>query len=160
MKKVIEFILLQNAVNKQIETFGKAKEEDANRLEIVGDSLSLDEIDTVDKYYDKKLIIAILIDAANKCCKYVLIEPKLESYYKLIGNGCNLIEAAYPFKSKNHVYVDEEGFLKRNEVVYYKDLGAYLAGNAIVLGSDKEGNDLSTTLTIEQVTNRITFIYR
>ena len=150
---------MQKAVNKQIEIHGKANEEDANKLEILGDSLSKEEVDAVCKTANNELIIAILIDAVNKCCKYVLIEPELQSYYKLIGNGCTLIEAAYPFQSKNHVYVDEEGFLKPNERVYYKGLNGALAGNAIVLGSDSKGNDLSTTLTIEQVTNRITFIY-
>jgi hypothetical protein len=55
--------------------------------------------------------------------------------------------------------VDEEGFLKPNpNLVFYKGLGDVLAGNAIVLGSDDEGNDLSTTLTLEHIRDSITFV--
>ena len=156
MKKVIEFILLNNIVNKQIENDGEANHDDADKLEAIGDSLSSEENDALCRYANKELVLSIRIDAANKSLKYVLIEPKLESYYKLIG--CQYIEAAYPFKSENHLYVDEEGFLKPNPpAVFYKEIGV-LAGNAVVLSSDEDGNDLSTTLTIEEVRNQIHFI--
>jgi len=156
MKKVIEFILLQNLVNNQIENNSEANHEDADRLEKLGDSLTAEEIDMLVKYSNKELVLAILIDAVNKSYKYVLIEPKLQSYYKLIG--CSYIEAAYPFKSRNHIYLDEEGFLKPNPyIVYYKGLGA-LAGNAIVLSSNDEGDDLSTTLTLDDIRNQVMFL--
>lgn len=157
MKKVIDFILLQNAVNRQINKKGEANHADADRLNELGDSLSTEEVDMLCKYANRELVLAIFIDAANKCYKYVLIQPNLNEYYKLID--CKLIEGAYPFKSRNHLYVDEEGFLKPNpNLVFYKGLGDVLAGNAIVLGSDDEGNDLSTTLTLEHIRDSITFV--
>ena len=156
MKKVIDFILLQNSVNREINKKGEAIHADADRLNEIGDSLSSEENELLCKYAKKELVVAIFIDAKNKSLKYILVEPKIEWYYKLIGS--RYIEAAYPFKSNNHLYIDEEGFLKPNNTVYYKGLGYQLAGNAIVLSSDEEGNDLSTTLTLDDVRDSIIFV--
>jgi hypothetical protein len=73
MKKVIDFILLQNAVNRQINKKGEANHADADRLNELGDSLSTEEVDMLCKYANRELVLAIFIDAANKCYKYVLI---------------------------------------------------------------------------------------
>lgn len=85
----------------------------------------------------------IKIDVEQKDVYELDIEKSLESYYKTIGNGCELIETATILPSKDKsgygdvVYVDEECFLR---VGYIKGFfcvngeGTF-ANNGIVVGS-------------------------
>jgi len=104
-----------------------------------------------------KTVRAILIDAENKTVTEVNIEPTLSEYYRLIK--CELIEGCYPKGlAPNHfLYVDEEGLYRKKH--YFKIDGFHtpLAGNALLLAGNEEGEDVDCTMSVAEIGNRVYF---
>ncbi len=80
----------------------------------------------------------------------------LKRWYELVK--CDLVEVAYYFDDVNSVLVDEEGLFKPI-VGFFEVKGAYqpYCGNGLVVGVDSEGNSVSTTMTVDEVKELITF---
>lgn len=102
-----------------------------------------------------RTIKAVFIDAENRKVENVVIEASLQSYYKKIG--CDLITSAGTLNKKGDwLIVDDEGLLKHNYLFKIKYQGKYiypdyLAGNGLILGSDKGGNTKSVTIDAKDV---------
>jgi len=108
---------------------------------------------------------AILIDVKANELRYVQVTKdsegsSLKSMYKHIG--CDLVQPIQ-IDPKNDVFVDEEGLLKLDADSKFFAYGMYpqpLAGNGLILGIDHEtGETISTTLTLEEVREKVFFLY-
>lgn len=106
---------------------------------------------------------AILIDVNKKTVTEVTVEKdssgsQLDSMYKHIG--CEMVEVVS--LGENDIYVDEEGLLKltpSTNFFKWKDYPQPLAGNGLIMGfDDNTGENVDTTLTVEEVKNNIKFM--
>lgn len=103
---------------------------------------------------------AIFIDALLKRVTEINIEPGLQSYYRQIG--CELIEAVHldTLTGQDVMYVDEEGLLVEREFqVYFAIVGGHqpLAGNALIVGTDDEGNTVDCESSLEHIRDLVIF---
>lgn len=102
---------------------------------------------------------AILIDSTTATISEVEHDGSLDSLYKLIG--CEQIEATYPFKTRDCVYIDEEGGLKPNRLGFVvKGFHSPFRGRGLVVGTDREGNTVApkvTELDVAMVTEFVAF---
>ena len=108
----------------------------------------------------------ILIDPFMKKVTNVNVSPinTLKDMYKHIG--CSMVETVnYKHISViEDIWVDEEGLFKPSgEQRFFKVSNlpylhhGVIAGRGLILGSDRQGGTISTSLTIEDVTPRITW---
>ena len=108
----------------------------------------------------------ILIDPFLKKVTNVNVSPinTLKEMYKHIG--CSMVETVnYKHISVvEDIWVDEEGLMKPSgEQRFFKVSNlpylhhGVIAGRGLILGSDRQGGTISTSLTIEDVTPRITW---
>ena len=102
---------------------------------------------------------AILIDVKNQLVKEVEHDDTLDNIYELID--CRTFDVV-SIDGKNSIYVDDEG-LYREDQLYFEYFGTEhsvrLAGNGLILGLDRDsGDSISTTLTTEEVKNKVVFL--
>lgn len=102
---------------------------------------------------------AILIDVVSRTVTEVDITGDLDSFYEHIG--CDLVEAVNTdvISGNDVLYVDEEGLL--HEVEGFFHLDGYpqpLAGNAIIIGIDEDGDSCDCETTVEEVMDAIEFM--
>jgi hypothetical protein len=100
----------------------------------------------------KKLINAVFIDTENQMVENIQIEPSLAAYYKKLN--VRLISNAGYLANGDWLVVDDEGlFTDRPEFFSIAgNVHSRLAGNALILGSDDDGNDQSATTRAEDLT--------
>ena len=74
--------------------------------------------------------------------------------------GCDLF-TCLEIENDETLYLDDEGLINgkwgANESFYLKGYPQILMGNALLLGTDKEGESTSTKMTIEELKKRIVF---
>lgn len=101
---------------------------------------------------------AILIDVVNKSISQVTINHYKE-IYNVIGNGCNTFDCPYQFDNGDTLYVDDEGLLHENVHGCFMFDGWRIpcVGNAIILGTNDEGESIDCKSTIEEIKNKIKF---
>jgi hypothetical protein len=104
-----------------------------------------------------KKINIIFIDTVNMDVKRLdNFEPTLQNMYNLIG--CELIEST-AYLGDRFLYVDEEGLLKSPTKFFMVDWYPHpLAGNAIMLMIDRDGNSKSCELYPDQIEHQIRFM--
>jgi len=92
---------------------------------------------------------AIRIDAKNQTISMIDIEKGLATLQEHVGG---YIEAALYFPDGDVMYVNEEGLLNNPEhFQFWPKHKRMFAGDGIIVGSDDEGNDIDTTLTIKDI---------
>jgi hypothetical protein len=80
---------------------------------------------------------------------------------KLIG--CDIISGAYSFANGDYMYIDDEGLFQtnRNGFIIHddsiNDRKIQIIGNALIVGSDEDGNDRDATSSIEEVKSILGF---
>lgn len=115
-------------------------------------------------------INGILIDPFQKKVTAVKVDTAyaLKSMYGLIG--CSMVEVVglirpddiFSDEVAEDIWVDEEGLLKGDQRFFkISDLPfghhGVIAGRGLILQSDKEGGTISTSLSVEEVTPRISW---
>jgi len=101
----------------------------------------------------------ILINSTTRTVsEYISGDDTLTYMQKAVGG---YIEAAFSPNEKNDIFVDEEGLLKGYDDFFTYD-GAHqpFAGNGIVTGVNDDGDTISTSLTLEEVTKKVKFYTR
>jgi hypothetical protein len=100
----------------------------------------------------KKLINAVFIDTENQTVSNIQIEPTLAAYYEKLN--VSLISNAGYLPNGDWLMVDDEGlFVDRPEFFSIKgNIHPRLAGNALIIGSDRNGNDRSAKTKAEDLT--------
>jgi len=101
---------------------------------------------------------AILIDVVNKNISYTTINDYKE-IYNAIGHGCNTFDCPYQFDNGDTLYVDDEGLLHDDVHGCFMLQGWNIpcVGNAIILGTNDEGESIDCKCTIEEIQNQIKF---
>ena len=102
---------------------------------------------------------AILIDVKNQEIKEVEHDDTLKSIYEYVD--CRTFDVI-SIDNNNYVYVDDEGLFVEDQR-YFEYLGnersVRLAGNGLILGLNHDsGDSISTTLTAEEVRNKVVFL--
>ena len=102
---------------------------------------------------------AILINAVNKTVTQVDVTGDLDSFYAQIG--CELIEGVYThiLQGEDVMYVDEEGLLKEDQPFF--QINGYrqaLAGNAIIIGIDEEGDSCDAETPVAVIMDAVEFL--
>ena len=78
--------------------------------------------------------------------------------YKAIGNGCNTFECPVELENGDTVYIDGEGLYHDPKGCFIMtDWGYPLVGNAIILGTDEEGESVDCQSTIEELKAQVKF---
>lgn len=97
---------------------------------------------------------AILIDSENR----TVSEKEIEDWRGIAPSiGCELFDIVR-LDNGNGVYVDDEGLMKDPQHFFVlKGYPNPLAGNGLVLGTNPEGESVSTTLTVEKVKAMVKF---
>tara|TARA_R100000353_G_scaffold3618_1_gene5664 strand:- start:143 stop:562 length:420 start_codon:yes stop_codon:yes gene_type:complete len=105
--------------------------------------------------------------------KTILINPKLQTINYVDYSGdyrdisklteCTTFTAVYPFDNcEDTIYLDDEGLLKSSNYcfTFRCDDGRNqpLMGNALILGTDDEGESKDVESTIEIIQDRVVFV--
>jgi len=104
--------------------------------------------------------------------KAVLINPKLQTIKEINYSGnykdiyklteCSTFTCVYPFHlNEDVIYLDDEGLLKESNYCFRfrcdNGHNPILAGNAIILGTDEQGNSQDIESSIEMIKERVKF---
>lgn len=101
---------------------------------------------------------SILIDVVNQTVSETTINHYKEIYHA-IGNGCSTFDCPYQFDNGDTLYVDDEGLL-HDEVHGCFMLDGWsipCVGNAIIQGTNDEGESVDCKSTIEEIQKQIKF---
>ncbi len=105
---------------------------------------------------------AIFIDSTDRLVYEANITGN--DYYEICKViGCKAISGSYTFENGDYMYIDDQGLFQtnRNGFVIHQEGNIFgkqqIIGNALVVGSDKNGNDLDAVSTIEDIKNYIQF---
>ena len=101
---------------------------------------------------------AILINVVERTVTEIFVDGLDDMYAAM---NVDLVTIATGIDDVNDIFVDDEGLLKGPEHFFFYE-GAHqpFAGNGLVLGKDEEGESISTTLTLEEVTSKVQFLNR
>jgi hypothetical protein len=101
---------------------------------------------------------AILIDVTNQSVTETTIDHYTEIYDR-IGNGCSCFCVPIQFDNGDALYSDDEGLLHEEMTGCFimDDWDYPLVGNAVILGSDDEGESVSCQSITEDIRSRVKF---
>ena len=98
---------------------------------------------------------ALKIDVVAQTVTEVKID-KYQDIYSQIGNGCNLFCCPVDFENGDTLFADDESLLREVEGCFlFPDWSYPIVGNAIILGTDEEGDSIDCKSTIEEITSQI-----
>ena len=105
---------------------------------------------------------AILVNSTDRNVNAIDIKGNdFREIAKLIG--CSTIASGYSFSNKDFMYVDDEGLFTDNDngFIIHEEGNNWgmqkLIGNALIVGSDEDGNDLDAVSTVDEVKSIIKF---
>ena len=100
---------------------------------------------------------AIKIDVVKRDVYYIEMEKDYHRIYDAIGNGCTLFCCPVEFDNSDALYSDDEGLLHEELEGFFwmNDWTIPLVGNAIILGTDDEGDSTDVRSTIEEIKSKI-----
>ena len=104
---------------------------------------------------------AIKIDVEKQTLEYITIEDGLNPIYEAIGNECSCFCCPVSFENEDTIYCDDEILLDTDKIkggFIMEDWQVPLCGNAIILGTDMEGDSVDVKSDIETLKNQIYFI--
>lgn len=107
-----------------------------------------------------KTVHGFLIRPKEKDIISVLHNPDDKEIYKIIESGDSGFDVLH-IDPTNIVLVDEEGLLKDQR--YYFEIAGHpfpVAGRGLVLGTNVEGDTISTNLTLEKLQSMVSFSER
>lgn len=100
---------------------------------------------------------AIKIDVVNKTIYEVEIN-NAKDIYDHIGNNCNLFCCPVEFENSDALYADDESLLKDVEGCFVMDgWTTPIVGNAIILGTDDEGDSIDHKSTLDEIAEKLMF---
>ena len=102
---------------------------------------------------------AIKIDVIKKDVYEIELSDDYKAIYGAIGNDCRCFCVPIEFENGDALYSDEEGLLheKMEGCFMMENWISPLVGNAIILGTDDEGDSIDAKSTIEEIKSKIYF---
>jgi len=104
---------------------------------------------------------ALFIDVFNRSVTEIELPKHYLSISKQIGNGCELFCCPISFENDDSLYADDESLLRLDDCVggfKFNDWSYPLVGNAVILGTDEEGDSCDVKTKVEEITSRIEWI--
>lgn len=104
---------------------------------------------------------AIKINVETKKLEYITLGDDYKEIYGAIGNGCDTFCVPISFENEDSMFADDESLLRENDIkggFIMDDWHSPIVGNAIILGTDDEGNSVDCQTKIEDIESQITFI--
>lgn len=99
---------------------------------------------------------AILIDVNEQSVTEIYLVPDLDAMYNAIQ--CDCFTTA-EIDENNDVFVDDNGLFTKDKFFNFDGAHQPFAGNGLILGINHEtGESVDTTLTLEEVRARVTFL--
>ncbi|MAD98760.1 MAG: hypothetical protein Unbinned200contig1000_75 [Prokaryotic dsDNA virus sp.] len=102
----------------------------------------------------------ILIDPWLKTITEVECGETIEDIYRLLSNPLgpkvHIFTMATYWPNGDTLYVDDEGLLKPKMRLFNID-GQLLAGNGLILGSDREGNSVDAKSSLVEIQRMVTW---
>jgi len=101
---------------------------------------------------------AIKIDVENKTITEVLIDNGIDAIYKEIGNGCTIFCCPYEFPNNDAIYSDDDILMRIDDIkggFMFKEWHYPLINNAIILGTDEEGDSVDCKTSINDLSKLI-----
>lgn len=102
-----------------------------------------------------KKIKAVIIDPILRIVKEAEIEDNLDGLQG--GVGGHNIETALYIDDSNVMFVDSEGLFRPDQQFFVYGEQFPLAGQAVVVGTGKDGETIGTTLTALDVAKKVGF---
>ena len=100
---------------------------------------------------------AILIDVQAQTITETQIGHYSDIYAK-IGSGCHTFACPVEFDNGDSLYIDDEGLYHDPKGCFVmKGWAVPVVGNAIILGSDEEGESVDCQSTIEAIQSQVKF---
>ena len=104
---------------------------------------------------------AIRINVETKSFEYITLGDDYKEIYGAIGNGCDTFCVPISFENQDSMFADDESLLREHDIkggFIMDDWHSPIVGNAIILGTDDEGNSIDCLTKIEDIMNQVTFI--
>jgi hypothetical protein len=101
---------------------------------------------------------AIKIDVLKRELSYVYLDD-YKDIYREIGNGCELFCVPIEFENADCIFCDDESLLKDVYGGFMMEGWSYpLCSNAIIQGTDEEGDSIDCLTTIEELLPQIIWV--
>lgn len=104
---------------------------------------------------------AIKIDVEKQTLEYITIEDGLNPIYDAIGNECSTFCCPVSFDNEDSIYADDDILLHKHKIKggFIMEGWQYpICGNAIILGTDLEGDSVDVKSDILLLVKQIHFI--
>ena len=104
---------------------------------------------------------ALLINVSEKTITQIELGTHFGEISKTIGNGCEHFCCPYSFSNEDSMYADDESLLRIDSIKGGFVMEGYhgtIVGNAIILGTDDEGDSVDVKHTCDEIAERIIFI--
>jgi hypothetical protein len=83
----------------------------------------------------------------------------LRETYRLVGNGCNLVQTGAYFKDGDSLMVDEEGYFKEGLDGFYIHDKGFFYGNGVIWGVNLNNGDSANCKTsIDEIKNNLIWV--
>lgn len=105
-----------------------------------------------------KKVRAIFINSSKKTTEVISFEM---DDYKSIAKaiGCEIISVCHTFNNKDSIFIDDEGLLKEVNSGFILDNWRHpVAGNALILGTDDEGESVDAVTSIQYINKCLHFV--
>ena len=100
---------------------------------------------------------ALKIDGVAKTVTEIEVGG-LKSWYEAIGNGCTLVQMPVEFDNRDSLFCDEEICLRPDDIkgaFMLQDWTVPIVNNALILGSDDEGESIDAKASTEDIISQI-----
>ena len=104
---------------------------------------------------------AILIDPQQRTVTEIEVQGK--DYTELYGIlDCDIFTSSVRFETEDMMLIDDEGLFKEPEdfFILTQDFPAPIAGKAVILGTDDEGDTAPCLIPLERITKQISWASR
>lgn len=104
---------------------------------------------------------AIKINVETKTIEAIMLPKHFGEISKAIGNGCTLFCCPIVFDNDDTIYADDESLLRYDDIKGGFTMEGWkypIVGNAIVLGTDAEGDSVDVKSDVDDLSSRIVFI--
>jgi len=109
---------------------------------------------------NKTIMKGLLINPTDKTITEVEIAQGLQPIYDALGNNCTTFAVPIVYPNGDGMYVDDEGLFKQQNGGFQFPNWSYpLLGNALILGSDEEGNSVDVKTTKEELLKDIEWLF-
>lgn len=104
---------------------------------------------------------AIKIDSENRTIEEIEIGDSFRDLYPAIGNNCTTFAVPVHFDNNDSLFCDDEALLRPDEIKggFIMDGWSYpIVGNAIILGTNEEGESTDYASSIDDLQSKILFL--